>query len=419
MVSSGEVQQDGQTLEQKLEKYEKEITGLKGSWKGDSYDNLSSKASEFVGEYTGVISEQVSSFAEAVDLYEEYVKLKKKKKELESRLSSMDDDDPNRATIIQEIDKIAKEMKALKAQIEGILASITESLEASGQSYAVSVPKGTDGTGEGISYADLASFLGGSSGVSINSLVDSINNAIGTSGNSITANDLVEGINNAIDTSDGNITASDIVAGINSAIGATGNTITTSNLIEGINNAIGSEGNSLTLNDVVTNINDNVSNNEILLETINNSMSIPTSSNLSQDSVNWALNVANDDSHGYSQSSRWGNSDYDCSSFVISAWDEAGVPVKDAGANYTGNMREAFLSTGQFEWIQGSPDVNSLSPGDVLLNESGHTEMYIGNGQLVGAHSNYDGYAGDSNGNEISTTNYYDFPWDGVLHYIG
>ena len=151
MVSSGEVLQDGNTLEEKLEKYNTEITGLKGSWKGNSYDNLSSKAGEFVGEYTGVISEQVSSFAEAVDLYEEYVKLKKQKKELESKLSGMDADDPDRATVIEEIERLEKEMKALKAEIEGILASITESLKAEGQSYSVSVPKGADVSGTAFS----------------------------------------------------------------------------------------------------------------------------------------------------------------------------------------------------------------------------------------------------------------------------
>ena len=41
--------------------------------------------------------------------------------------------------------------------------------------------------------------------------------------------------------------------------------------------------------------------------------------------VQWAVNTANDNSHGYSQTSRGGNPDYDCSSFVIAAWANAGV----------------------------------------------------------------------------------------------
>ena len=35
--------------------------------------------------------------------------------------------------------------------------------------------------------------------------------------------------------------------------------------------------------------------------------------------VNFMLQIANDDSHGYSQDDRWGP-DYDCSSLVIQAY---------------------------------------------------------------------------------------------------
>ena len=137
-----------------------------------------------------------------------------------------------------------------------------------------------------------------------------------------------------------------------------------------------------------------------------------------QGAVDWALNTAADDSIGYSQETRWGNPNYDCSSFVISAYQSAGIPVKDNGATYTGNMREAFVNSG-FEWIPGNPVVNDLQIGDVLLDEGSHTEMYIGNGQNVGAHSNKDGADGDSSGKEVSVGNYYDHPWDGVLRYSG
>ena len=134
--------------------------------------------------------------------------------------------------------------------------------------------------------------------------------------------------------------------------------------------------------------------------------------------IEWALKTANDNLHGYSQNTRWGNPNYDCASFVISAYEAAGIPVIEAGATYTGDMRAAFLKCG-FEWIPGNPDVNSLQPGDILLDESDHTEMYIGNGQNVGAHSNYDGVNGDSSGREVCVGNYYSHPWDGVLRYVG
>ena len=39
--------------------------------------------------------------------------------------------------------------------------------------------------------------------------------------------------------------------------------------------------------------------------------------------VTWAIEIANDPAHGYDQDNRWGP-DYDCSSLVISAWQQAG-----------------------------------------------------------------------------------------------
>ena len=96
-------------------------------------------------------------------------------------------------------------------------------------------------------------------------------------------------------------------------------------------------------------------------------------------------NIANDDSHGYSQDSRWGTPDYDCSSLVISSWEQAGVPVKTAGATYTGNMYNIFIKNG---FIDVTDQINlntgaGLIRGDVLLNHVHHTAMYCGNGQEV------------------------------------
>ena len=51
-----------------------------------------------------------------------------------------------------------------------------------------------------------------------------------------------------------------------------------------------------------------------------------------EDAVAWAIETANDQSHGYSQADRWGP-DYDCSSFVIQAFQQAGVSLREAGAS--------------------------------------------------------------------------------------
>jgi cell wall-associated NlpC family hydrolase len=136
--------------------------------------------------------------------------------------------------------------------------------------------------------------------------------------------------------------------------------------------------------------------------------------------VQLALELARDNTHGYSQSNRWGP-DYDCSSFLIHVWEQAGVPVKTKGATYTGNMRGVFLRCG---FVDVTSQVNlkvggMLKPGDVLLNNRYHTALYVGGGNLVQASSNYDGKPGDSSGNEIKERSYYNYPWDCVLRYAG
>ena len=143
--------------------------------------------------------------------------------------------------------------------------------------------------------------------------------------------------------------------------------------------------------------------------------------------VTWALQIAQDPAHGYDQTRRWGP-DYDCSSLMISAWQQAGVPVKTEGATYTGNMTPAFLRCG-FEDITAEVNLSTgagLQRGDVLLNVRHHTAMSIGSGQIVHASINESGRAtggktGDQTGREICVRSYYKYSkgWDKVLRYVG
>lgn len=133
--------------------------------------------------------------------------------------------------------------------------------------------------------------------------------------------------------------------------------------------------------------------------------------------------LCTDNSHGYDQTHRWGP-DYDCSSAVITAWQDAGVPVKTSGASYTGNMYSVFLTCG-FKDVTAQVNLATgagLQRGDVLLNHRNHTAMYVGYGTLAQASQNENGGAtggqtGDQTGNEIRLRSYYNFPWDVALRF--
>ena len=134
--------------------------------------------------------------------------------------------------------------------------------------------------------------------------------------------------------------------------------------------------------------------------------------------VNWALKIAKDNKHGYSQKNRWGP-DYDCSSLVVSALANSGFQV--GNAVWTGNMKSELTKYG-FKWYT---DLSKLKRGDILLVHSAwrqHTEIYLGNGKTVGAHiaetGGVYGKAGDQTGNEISVGKYYPI-WQGFLRYVG
>ena len=151
--------------------------------------------------------------------------------------------------------------------------------------------------------------------------------------------------------------------------------------------------------------------------------------------------LCNHDSHGYTQGNRWGNGttetidlgdgvtvdvflgDRDCSSAIISALKAVGVDTNDA--TYTGNMRVNILNSGLFEWY-GINDF-SAQRGDIYLNEACHTAMCTSaygsaGGDMLAEFSISEngtayGNEGDQTGNESHIRAYYDYPWDGILHW--
>ena len=116
--------------------------------------------------------------------------------------------------------------------------------------------------------------------------------------------------------------------------------------------------------------------------------------------IQWAVDIANDDSHGYSQANRVGNPDYDCSSLVYYSLINAGYSTDQLGTYpFTTASMPTILPQAGFErhgFVQ-----SELQEGDILWR-AGHTAMYIGNDQIVHA-SGYKNHpeAGDQSGQEI------------------
>lgn len=140
--------------------------------------------------------------------------------------------------------------------------------------------------------------------------------------------------------------------------------------------------------------------------------------------VQWAIDIANDPSHGYDQPTRDGGVDFDCSSLVSWAFRENGWGVPFPSPS-TWTMQSVFTNLG-FTWISPCPPVSSLLRGDILLDIDSHTAIYIGNNQIVeasinefgetGYGPNGRGQPGDQTGQEIRVGGFWGF-WDGVLRW--
>ena len=136
--------------------------------------------------------------------------------------------------------------------------------------------------------------------------------------------------------------------------------------------------------------------------------------------ASWAEKIAADDSHGYSQKNRDGNTDYDCSSLVYYAVTQgAGIQLSISYPFSTANEREVLKAAGFTEQAWDGKDTSVLKRGDILWRD-GHTEIYSGDGKFTGAHMNEkngtglppepESAPGDQTGHEISTESAAPYP---------
>lgn len=128
--------------------------------------------------------------------------------------------------------------------------------------------------------------------------------------------------------------------------------------------------------------------------------------------VAWAEQIAADDRHGYSQVHR-NSPDYDCSSFVGTAFANAGFPISIYST--TRNLGEQLENA---DFVKcGKP----WKRGDIHLAAGHHVTMSVDANRIVHAsqseNGGIDGQTGDQTGKEICVRSYYDLPYENTVHY--
>lgn len=168
-----------------------------------------------------------------------------------------------------------------------------------------------------------------------------------------------------------------------------------------------------------------------------------------ESAVQWAIAIANDNTHGYSQgaenatdyrpytSSREGI-DYDCSSLVYHAFEHGGFKIIENwhknpkymsrynGKQYSGDadtIWEDLSVDGGWKKYSWSEVANNLQRGDILCAPQRHVAIYIGDGKTVEARGVNNPRGGDwstgDQGGEIDFYSAYDRGWTEVYRYTG
>ena len=165
--------------------------------------------------------------------------------------------------------------------------------------------------------------------------------------------------------------------------------------------------------------------------------------------VQWAINIANDPSHGYSQGAENATAyrpyegsrdgpDYDCSSLVYYAFHHAGFNIIDNwhknpaymsrynGRQLVGDADTIFTDLNvdggwkKYSWVEAQ---DNLQRGDILCAPQRHVAIYIGDGKTVEARGVNNPRGGDwgtgDQGGEIDFYDAYGRGWTEVYRYVG
>ena len=190
---------------------------------------------------------------------------------------------------------------------------------------------------------------------------------------------------------------------------------------------------------------------------LNGNVDLSTRQGQIQGAINWAINIANDDSFNYGQKpyasdcgcyfcktngnkARAARGHADGTPPAGKSWDKTYVCMTYVGAAYAhGAQDPTFLKyckngstpidgnadiqptmrrLGNVLDYVGKPAYDDLQPGDILMWEGVHTSMYIGNGKYVEASSGYGAWDPQSIAvRDFSRSNYSQYT--GVLRYKG
>lgn len=133
------------------------------------------------------------------------------------------------------------------------------------------------------------------------------------------------------------------------------------------------------------------------------------------ESVKFMIEIANDDSHGYDQTHRYGP-DYDCSSLVAKALIVGGFDVSQTST--TRDLAPQLRNNGFVDCVR------PWKAGDIHLKVGKHVAMSISENQIAHASINENGQisgglTGDQTGKEICIRDYYEYTggWDMHLRY--
>ncbi|MBQ3452115.1 MAG: C40 family peptidase [Selenomonadaceae bacterium] len=165
--------------------------------------------------------------------------------------------------------------------------------------------------------------------------------------------------------------------------------------------------------------------------------------------VQWAIDIANDQSHGYSQGAESATAnrpytgsrdapDYDCSSLVYYAFDHAGFNIIDNWrknpaymARYNGRQKVGDADTiwadlsvdGGWKKFSWGEVADNLQRGDILCAPQRHVAIYIGDGKTVEARGVNNPRGGDwATGDQGGEIDFYDAQgrgWAEVYRYTG